>query len=146
MSNENSANYLQVQLLKDDAKVPVRAHKTDVGYDLFASENRIIENNQRQLISTGIAVKIPDGYYGRVAPRSGLSTKGIDIGAGVIDPGYTGELKVLMINNEKTWHTVYKGDKIAQLILEKVSTPEIKVVNNLDNSDRGDKGFGSTGY
>jgi dUTP pyrophosphatase len=98
------------------------------------------------MVSTGIAIGIPNGTYGRVAPRSGLAAKhGIDVGAGVIDPDYTGEVKVILFNNSDNDFEIKKGDRIAQLILEKVLTPEIKELGELAKTLRGEGGFGSTG-
>ena len=100
----------------------------------------------RGLVPTGISMAIPVGYYGRVAPRSGLSCKGFDVGAGVIDAGYRGEIKVLMINNSTEKKTFYKGDKFAQLILTKIlDRPILEEVTELPTSERGAGGFGSTG-
>ena len=96
------------------------------------------------LIPTGWKFKLPPGTYGRIAPRSGLSLKGIDVGAGVIDRDYRGEIKVLLINNSAQPFAVNKGDRIAQLICEKIVYPYIKE-DILDYTTRGDKGFGSTG-
>jgi len=98
------------------------------------------------LVSTGIALGIPEGNYGRIAPRSGLSYKnGIDIGAGVIDSDYTGEIKVLLINISNEPFEVEVGDRIAQIIIGKYLVTEIEEVEKLDESERGDAGFGSTG-
>lgn len=114
-----------------------------VGYDLFAYENVTIPEGCRAIVRTGLCMAIPRGYYGRIAPRSSMSLKGIDIGAGVIDPDYRGEIKVLLINNGN-FLKVRKGDKIAQIIIEKCITPEIEYVSDLDNTQRGEGGFGST--
>jgi len=99
------------------------------------------------LIPIGIAIKMPDGVYGRVAPRSGLAVKkGIHVGAGVIDPDYRGEIHVLLFNNGKEPFEISIGDRIAQLILEKFEFHEILLVDSLSNeTDRGSGGFGSTG-
>ena len=100
----------------------------------------------RALVGTGIALSIPDGLYGRVAPRSGLAVKHcINVGAGVIDPDYTGEVKVVLFNHGTEDFEIKKGDRIAQLILEKCETPMIKEIGLLEETLRGDGGFGSTG-
>jgi dUTP pyrophosphatase len=101
----------------------------------------------RSLVSTGVAVKLPPGVYGRVAPRSGLSVKnGIQVGAGVIDADYRGEIKVLLFNQtlDNTFE-VEPGDRIAQLICERCELPEVIQVEELDDTLRGEGGFGSTG-
>ena len=143
----NKMNYLEIQKLSESAKLPQRATSGSVGYDLFSAENKIINPKCRELINLDISLKIPEGHYGRIAPRSGLSSKkSIDIGAGVIDIDYRGNIMVLMNNNNpESIFEIKKGDKIAQLILEKCSTPEIKEVKELDKTNRGENGFGSTG-
>lgn len=138
---------LQVKRLTETAQLPVRQHKGDAGYDLSADEDIVIPSGEWKLISTGISFKVPSGTYGRIAPRSGLSyKKGTMIGAGVIDEGYRGHVKVLIFNmNFKSELRVTKGDRIAQLILEKIATPEVLEVDDLEESKRGDNGFGSSG-
>ena len=97
-------------------------------------------------MSTHIAIQVPLGTYGRIAPRSGLSVKHcIDIGAGVIDKDYRGPIKILLINHSDIEFLVQQGDRIAQLILEQIKTPDTKTVQSLQATERGSKGFGSTG-
>jgi dUTP pyrophosphatase len=97
-------------------------------------------------VDLGLAVAVPIGTYGRIAPRSGISLKnGIDVGAGVVDAGYRDGVKVLLFNHSDSDFVVSVGDRIAQLILECIMTPEVKVVDELDDTDRGANGFGSTG-
>lgn len=97
-------------------------------------------------MSTGVCATIPLGCYGRIAPRSGLTVKyGIHVGAGVIDPDYTGELKVCLFNFGSVPFEIKQGERIAQLILEKCSTPLIQEVNELQKTMRANRGFGSTG-
>jgi dUTP pyrophosphatase len=135
-----------LQLLTDTATVPCRQSEGAAGYDIYSDENSVIFPKERRLVSTGIAITIPKSYYGRIAPRSSLSVKDyIDVGAGVIDNDYTGEIKVLLINNGNNIFTINKGDRIAQLILEKIGYCEIVVVDSLEDTERGDGGFGSTG-
>lgn len=128
---------------------PRRAHPTDAGLDLFAAEQCLIRAGSRCLVDTGIHISIPEGYYGHVCPRSGLAVRGIDIGAGIIDSGYTGRVKVLMIyNGDETEFLVKKYDKIAQLLVLKcdISTPQVMIGGPelLDKTERGESGFGST--
>ena len=138
---------LQVQLLSENATLPSRGSAFAAGYDLYASEKCVIPPSLgRQLVRTGIAIAIPPGHYGRVAPRSGLTLKqGIHIGAGVIDEDYRGEIGVIIFNLGQHPFRVEPGDKIAQLILERISTPDICVVAELEPTVRGEGGFGSTG-
>ena len=96
-------------------------------------------------MSTGIKIKLPVGTYGRIAPRSGLATKGIDVAAGVIDWDYTGEIRVLLVNNSDIAFEVNIGDRIAQLIIERIATVKFETVKSLTDTERGEKGFGSTG-
>jgi dUTP pyrophosphatase len=146
MSSED--NTISIMLEDDNSKMPEYANVGDAAMDLFASKEDIVsaEALNRKLISTGIHIAIPFGYYGRIAPRSGLSVKGIDIGAGVIDSGYRGELKILIINNSNSDFIVTKHLKIAQLIITKIlENPKLEQVASLEDSERGSNGFGSSG-
>jgi len=108
-----------------NAKLPTRGSDRSAGLDLYSSDEAVIPPWSRALVDTGIGAAVPEGTYGRIAPRSGLAVKsGIDIGAGVVDADYTGAIKVLMINNSETPFQVTVGMRIAQLILEKVETSE----------------------
>lgn len=137
---------LQVRLLSDDATVPTRGTQHAAGYDLSSAEFNEVPARGRKLIKTDIAVAVPSGTYARVAPRSGLAFKhGIDVMAGVIDEDYRGAVGVILYNTSDEPFSVSVGDRIAQLILEKIETPEVTVVEELDETDRGEGGFGSTG-
>ena len=149
--------------LYPEAQVPSQANCSDAGYDLFSTEYVTLEPFQRKLVSTGICLEIPQGFYGRIAPRSGLACKkGIDVMAGVIDSGYRGEIKVLLINlnfegynlrpstfeamfGSQNKITINPGDRIAQLIIEKCYQVEWNEMKTLENSKRGQGGFGSSG-
>ena len=137
---------LGVKRLIGDAILPTRGSAHAVGYDLYSVENCVVPPTHRALVGTGIATVLPVGVYGRVAPRSGLAVKkGIQVGAGVIDPDYTGEVKVVLFNHGDKDFEVKKGDRIAQLILERCETPEVEEIETLEQTDRGSGGFGSTG-
>ena len=137
---------LQVVRLSDTAVIPSRGSKHAAGYDLSASVTVTIKPGNKSLVSTDLAFKIPNGHYGRVAPRSGFSWKQhTHIGAGVIDSDYRGHVRILVFNLGPEEVVVQQGDRIAQLILEKISTPPIIEVSSLDDTERGDGGFGSTG-
>ncbi|MEQ8308104.1 MAG: dUTP diphosphatase [Hoeflea sp.] len=137
---------LEVKRLTPTASLPTRGSEQAAGLDLYADESRPILAGRSQIISTGISVMIPEGHYGRVAPRSGLAAKHeIDVLAGVIDSDYRGEIKVILHNLGYKTFPVQRGERIAQLILEKISIPEVVEVENLDITERGDGGFGSTG-
>lgn len=137
---------LLVKKLSPDASIPTRGSVFAAGYDLYASAPTTIPPLGKVLVSTDLAIAVPQGTYGRVAPRSGLASKFfIDTGAGVIDADYRGEVKVLLFNFGKEPYEVKKGDRIAQLVLERIYTPEVVEVENLEESARGAGGFGSTG-
>lgn len=137
---------LIVKFLTSNAKLPTRASALSAGYDLSSVENTVVPARQRKLIKTGLSFTIPEGHYGRIAPRSGLALKkGIDVGAGVCDADYTGEVCVILFNHSDEDFIVNDGDRIAQFILEKISTPDIEIVNELCETERGINGFGSSG-
>ena len=139
--------HIKVKKLNDKAKIPTRAHMTDAGMDLCSTENLVILPQTRSIISTGISLEIPEGYYGRMAPRSGLAAKnGIDVFAGVVDSSYRGELKVILYNSDiQNSFTINEGDRIAQLIIEKHYNFPIEESFDLSDTARGSGGFGSTG-
>jgi dUTP pyrophosphatase len=129
----------------DDAIIPKRGSQQAAGYDLYTiDEGRLMPKHTR-LFDTGISFTVPEGTYGRIAPRSGLSKNGILVNAGVVDRDYTGPVKVMLHNLSDEMYQVKKNDRIAQLIIEKIATPVIEEVGSLEETDRGDGGFGSTG-
>jgi len=137
---------IQVKLLTKNSKSPTRNTPTDAGLDLYSSEASLVRARGWKAISAGISISIPDGYYARIAPRSGLAYKhGLDVFAGVVDSGYRGEIKVIIYNAGEKDYLINQGDKIAQLIIEKCYLWEVKVVDELNDSDRGERGFGSSG-
>jgi dUTP pyrophosphatase len=138
---------MKIKLLETNAKVPVRANDCAAGYDLYSSCNALIYPQERMLIKTGISIEIPEGYYGRIAPRSGWALKyGIDTLAGVIDSDYRGEVGVILYNTDKEIPFHIKiGDRIAQIIFEKYYSFDIEISNEISKTARGDGGFGSTG-
>lgn len=137
---------IKIKKLSDTAKIPHHGSEAAAGYDLCSVETIRITPNHRKLIKTGLALSIPDGYYGRIAPRSGLAFKhGIDVLAGVIDADYRGELGVILYNSGVTDFLVNDGDRIAQLIIEKCHKVNWEEVTELEESVRSDGGFGSTG-
>lgn len=137
---------LLVKRLNEHATLPARGSPLAAGYDLSSSEDVSISKGTRRLVGTGIAFTVPYETYGRIAPRSGLAVKkGIQVGAGVIDRDYTGEVKVVLFNHGDEDFVIKKGDRIAQLIIEKIEMPEVKLVDELLVTERGEGGFGSTG-
>lgn len=141
-----SSSKLQIKKLKEKAILPKKANEFAAGFDIFSAEDKIIPSKSKSLVSTGISIAIPYGNYGRIAPRSGLAAKNfIDVGAGVIDVDYRGEVFVLLFNFGDEDFVVKEGDRIAQLIIEKISILDIEEVDELNKTCRGDGGFGSTG-
>lgn len=138
---------LCIKKLHQAAVMPRRANSTDAGYDLSSIESLVIPPQSMALVSTGLAIAVPSGTYGRVAPRSGLAVKhSISVGAGVVDAGYRGEVKVVLFNHHKDCDFVVNpGDRIAQLVLECIQTPEVMECDDLDETERGGDGFGSSG-
>ena len=137
---------LYVQCIHPSAVIPTRGTIGSAGYDLVAVEGMVIEPFSTVLVPTGLKIMIPTGYYGRIAPRSGVSVKKrLIVNAGVIDEDYRGEVKIVLLNPTRNNVEVEKGEKIAQLLLEKIITPEVEQVESLDETVRGENGFGSTG-
>jgi len=136
-----------VKLLHKDAKAPTRANRHAAGFDLYAITGAELPPWSRLLVPTGIAVSLPRGTYGRIAPRSGLASKqGVAIMAGVVDNDYRGEIHVLLLNASYHFCQLEAGDRIAQLILERYDDdPDVMVVDTLPGTERGSGGFGSTG-
>ena len=140
-----SENQFQVKLNYEDSQAPTRGSDEAAGYDLYSYESETVVPKQIKLIDTGISIRVPEGTYGRIAPRSSVSKKGILINAGVIDRDYRGPVKVMVHNLSNNDYVIKKNDRIAQLILEKIKTPPVELVEELDDTVRGEGGFGSTG-
>jgi len=127
------------------AYVPQRAHPTDAGLDLLSPVDINILPGTREIIDTGIHVQIPDGYVGLLTSKSGLMANHGILNTGTIDSGYRGSLKAVLFNLGENILEIRKGMKVTQLVLFPIITPEIEIVNELDGSERGNGGFGSTG-
>lgn len=141
---DNKMNNLKVKL-DNGAFMPKRAHSTDAGLDLCTPKDFSVREGDRISIDTGIHVLIPDGYVGMIKSKSGLNVKyGIKT-EGVIDAGYTGSIVVCVYNNGDDIHSFKKGDKISQLVILPIETPELDLVDEFPDTDRGAAGFGSTG-
>jgi dUTP pyrophosphatase len=140
---------LRYSRLREEAREPTRAHDGDAGYDLYAVESARLGPGQRASVGTGIAVAIPEGWAGLVLPRSGLAARhGITIpnAPGLIDSGYRGEVRVLLLNADpQEDFEIAPGDRIAQLLLVRHEAPEVLEVESLDETARGVGGFGSSG-
>lgn len=143
---EEGGMQLRFARLSDHATAPTRGSARAAGYDLYSAYDYTIPPMEKALVKTDIQIALPSGCYGRVAPRSGLAAKYfIDVGAGVIDEDYRGNVGVVLFNFGKEKFEVKKGDRIAQLICERIFYPEIEEVQALDDTERGSGGFGSTG-
>ncbi|HID79514.1 MAG TPA: dUTP diphosphatase [Aquifex aeolicus] len=137
---------LKVKKLREDARLPVRKRKGDAGLDLYSVENVILKPGEWKAVSTGIAIEIPQGYFGLVKDRSGLALKyALHCLAGVIDENYRGEVKVLLINLGNREVKLEKHSRIAQLLIVPYLETEVEESENLSDTERGEKGFGSSG-
>lgn len=138
---------INVKKLSENATIPAQGSSLAAGYDLYAAEDAIVIGGGRKLIKTNISMEISPGYYGRIAPRSGLAYKhGIDVLAGVIDSDYRGDIGVILYNTDRSCDfEVKKGDRIAQIIFEACYTVSFNDANDLDKTSRQSGGFGSTG-
>lgn len=132
-------------MLDEGAKMPTRAHPWDAGLDLYAMEDGYIRCNQSRTFDTGTHIEIPEGYVGLVKSKSGLMVNHGIITDGTIDAHYTGPIKVCLFNHGGSKYEVKKGDKIAQLVILPCVMPHLELVDSLEETDRGDNGFGSTG-
>src|SRR5687768_9558534 len=138
-------NVLRFKQLDPRAVLPMRGSALAAGLDLCSIEDVELEPKQRAMVRTGLAVAIPPGFYGRVAPRSGLAAKsGLDVLAGVIDSDYRGEICCVLYNTGEQTLSLPAGSKICQLIVEQIITPDAVWTNDLDHTARGAGGFGST--
>jgi deoxyuridine 5'-triphosphate nucleotidohydrolase len=140
---------MKIKLLTSTAKAPTRGTPGSAGYDIYADDDmcECVEPGHITVVSTGIAVQIPKGFVGLIQPRSGLAFNyGIDTLAGVIDSDYTGEIKVMLTTYDDTSSLyIYKGDRIAQLVIVPCYTYPLEVVDQFESTERGDNGFGHTG-
>lgn len=140
---------IEFKLLHELAQAPSYAHHGDAGADLVCVEDVSLQPGERRLVPTGVAIALPEGYVGLVHPRSGLATKngiGIVNSPGTIDSGYRGELKICLINlDPSNTVTLPAGSRIAQLVIQEVTTANFIHVQELDDTERSDSGFGSTG-
>lgn len=132
-------------VLDPGAIMPTRAHELDAGYDIYSREDAVIFQNASGTFDTGVHVEIPAGYVGFLKSKSGLNVKSGIQSEGVIDAGYTGSICVKLYNHGSQAVEIKKGQKISQLVLLPIITPELEQVDSLEETERGDGGFGSTG-
>ncbi|MCJ8733029.1 hypothetical protein PDJAM_G00218270 [Pangasius djambal] len=145
--NENSGSIvLKFAKLSEHATTPTRGSAKAAGYDLYSAYDYSIAPMDKAIVKTDIQIAVPAGCYGRVAPRSGLAAKHfIDVGAGVVDEDYRGNVGVVLFNFGKETFEVKKGDRVAQLVCERICYPDLQELKTLDETERGAGGFGSTG-
>jgi dUTP pyrophosphatase len=146
-SPEPTHVHVLVKKMTPDAKVPTKAVQDlpDAGWDIYLNESTRIPAGGKKAVKTGIALAIPKGWFGHIRPRSSIATTtSLMVDAGVIDPGYRGEIKIVLVNTADMVHDVEKGTKIAQIVFERIPAVEFEEVTDLPQSDRGSKGFGST--
>jgi dUTP pyrophosphatase len=136
---------LKIRRIHPEAKLPSYGHKGDAGLDLFSCADYVLGAGEVKAIQTGIKVAIPRGYVGLIWDKSGISLKGVHKLAGVVDAGYRGEVQVVMINLGNTPYEIKKGMKIAQMLIQPISEVEVIEAEDLDDTLRGEDGFGSTG-
>ena len=132
-------------MLDPGAKMPMRAHELDAGYDLFSREDVWINPGKSEIFDTGVHVDIPAGYVGMIKSKSGLNVKRGLLSEGVIDAGYTGSIVVKLYNHGDEAVRICTGQKISQLVILPIITPELDLVDHMDETERGNGGFGSTG-
>ncbi|XP_050531948.1 deoxyuridine 5'-triphosphate nucleotidohydrolase, mitochondrial-like isoform X1 [Daktulosphaira vitifoliae] len=139
-------NILAYSKLSINAHSPSKSSMFAAGYDLKSAHTYTVEAHGKKLIKTDLQIKLPLGTYGRIAPRSGLASNNfIDVGAGVIDGDYRGNIAILLFNHSDVPFNINPGDRVAQLICEKITYPELEELMDLDETDRGECGFGSSG-
>lgn len=132
-------------MLDENAVMPTRGYATDAGLDLYARETQIVPAKESAIFDTGVHIELPQNTVGFLKSKSGLNTKHGITSEGVIDVGYTGSIVVKLYNHSGYDYEVNKGDKISQLVILPILTPELELVESLEETDRGNNGFGSTG-
>lgn len=137
---------MKMKIVLDEGAVkPTRAHTNDAGFDLYSREDGVIFPNARTLFDTGVHMAIPAGYEGHIRSRSSMMVKKGCLTDGTIDSGYTGSIGVILFNLSGKLVEIKKGEKIAQIVIEPVIAPELELVDELEQTERGNGGFGSTG-
>lgn len=132
-------------VLDNGAVMPTRAHPQDAGLDLYTPEDFTVQGKDSAVVDTGVHIAIPEGYVGFVKSKSGLMVKNDITTDGTVDAGYTGSIMVKLFNHGYDDKDFFKGQKIAQLVILPIITPELEVVDKLEDTERGDGGFGSSG-
>jgi dUTP pyrophosphatase len=138
---------IKIKLTREDSKTPTRSRENDAGYDVYADADYTIKPMERQLVKTGVAISIPIGYYGHMSDRSGMALrKGAHCLGKIIDSSFRGEVGVILLNTDMYEPIkIQKGDRIAQIIFKKYESVEFEKVEDLDETDRSNNGYGSSG-
>lgn len=137
---------VKIKKFDDFISMPIRAHETDAGADVFATEDVLLKPYERYSMTLGFGLEVPKGYKAEICTKSGTFLKGIICEHGApVDAGYSGNVHALLININDSEYTIHKGDKIAQLVITAVETPEFEIVEEIEAGERGENGFGSTG-
>lgn len=144
MTNKERKHTMKIYL-EDGAKMPTRAHAADAGLDIYARDGQIVSAKESATFDTGVHVEVPEGYVGMLKSKSGLNCKHGIVSEGVIDAGYTGSIVVKLYNHSGYDYKVQAGDKISQIVILPIITPELDLVYELDDTERGNDGFGSSG-
>lgn len=137
---------VKFQKISEDATIPCYGHLGDAGLDIFSAENILLKVGARKRVRTGIKMELPKGYAGLVWDKSGIAfNEGVKTMGGVIDSGYRGEILIVLVNLGKNNYEIKKGQKIAQLLIQKIEEAKIKIADIVGETSRGADGFGSTG-
>ncbi len=145
MANEIYPDTIEIMKTSPEATLPTRAHPDDAGLDLYSLEDIVLEPGKGIVTRTGIALAIPTGHTGLVADRSSMAKRGIKTAGGIIDAGYRGEIHIVLWNLSREAHELKRGERIAQMLIVPVRAPAVKEVRALNETQRGAKGFGSSG-
>lgn len=138
-------NKLPIKKLSSEARLPTRNNPTDAGLDLYAAEDKEIKDQSGEMIKTDISIALPPNTVGMICDRSGMGKKGFKVHGGIVDVPYRGSVNVILWNHSGQTQTIKKGERIGQLLVIPILFPEVQEVDSLDETSRGDKGFGSSG-
>lgn len=136
---------MKIKKLSPNATLPTRNNPTDAGLDLYAAEDKVISAGKGEMIKTDIAIELPANTVGMICDRSGMGKKGYKVHGGIVDEPYRGSVNVVLWNHTGVEQVILKGERIAQLLVIPVIYPQVEEVDELSSSDRGEKGFGSSG-
>lgn len=136
---------MQIKLFKNTTKLPKKSHSLDSGLDIYLPEDLVLKPFETKTIGLELAIAIPEGYAGMLVPRSSIAQKGLIIQTSIIDPGYTGEIHLIITNCSVFKQTLDKGSRVCSLVIYSVLNPHLEIVTELQSTERGTKGLGSTG-